>query len=391
MEHLHILIVHNRYQLAGGEDTVAENEENLLKRYGHHVYHYYRENSEILKMNVFQRALAGLNSFFSIKTYKEIRKMIADYQIEIVHVHNTVPLVSCSVYYAAKASKCAIVQSIHNLRMICPSGTMVRNNKICKECLRKGLYCAIKHKCYRGSRAQSAILAVSIAFHRWIRTYKKVDAYLVTTKFNYELLNKVVPKEKIFLKPYYSDSQPRDRESKKREYYIFVSRLEYLKGIYIALEAFSHLPDQKLIVLGTGPEEDKARAYVEERKLSNIEFLGFKGKKEMLDLMYHAKALVFPTQWFEGFPMTIVESLAVGTPVIGSDIGNVGTIVRNHVNGLTFHYNSSRDLINKILFFEKNPEEARRMEEEAQNDFIKTQTPENVYERTTEIYNSIRK
>ena len=87
MEHLHILIVHNRYQLAGGEDTVAENEENLLKRYGHHVYHYYRENSEILKMNVFQRALAGLNSFFSIKTYKEIRKMIADYQIEKAHFH----------------------------------------------------------------------------------------------------------------------------------------------------------------------------------------------------------------------------------------------------------------------------------------------------------------
>lgn len=386
-----ILIVHNQYQLAGGEDTVAENEGNLLKANGHEVYYYIRTNKEIEKMNPVQKLLAGFGTFYSFKAYREISRLIKKHDIQIVHVHNTIPLISCSVYDAAKKNGCKIVQSIHNQRMLCPTGMMIRNEHICEDCVDKGLKCAVKYNCYRNSKLQSLLLSGAIAWNRKRGAYDLVDAYLVTTKFNYNMLSKVVPIDKIFYKPYYSDSEIWNLNDKKREYYIYISRVEYLKGIFVALKAFEKLPKQKLLVLGVGPGEEEAHRFVETHQLHNVEFLGFKSKQEMLKLLYHAKALVFPTQWYEGFPMTIVESMATGTPIIGSNIGNVGTIVKDGVNGLTFQYDNPNALKERINYFEKNPELARKLEEGAQREFIENHTFEKVYKITNDLYMSLLK
>jgi len=384
-----ILIVHNQYQLAGGEDTVAENEGKLLKQHGYKVYYYIRSNREIDEAGLITRLSQGLGSFFSIKTYREVNQIIRRKKIDIVHVHNTVPLISCSVYYAAKRNGCGLVQSVHNMRMLCPTGLMIRNNKVCDECIRRGLKCAIQYKCYKNSGLYSAILAASMGINRVLGSYKMVDAYLVTTAFNRELLKKVVSKEKIYMKPYCLDSQLMSIENKKRQYYIYISRLEYLKGIQVALKAFRKLPDQKLIVLGVGPDEEKSKEYVCKNKMNHVTFMGFKNKTEMRELLYHAKALIFPTQWYEGYPMTIVESFAVGTPVIGSNIGNVGQMIQDHVNGLLFQYNSPDDLVNKIHYFQTHEKEVLQMEKAAQEFFKKRHTSEQVYKRTKEIYMKI--
>lgn len=390
MKKLKVLIVHNQYQLAGGEDTVAENEGNLLKEHGHEVFYYLRNNKEILKMNFLQKILSAVSTIFSIKAYRDIRKIIKEHDIDVVHVHNTVPLISCSAYYAAKSLKCVLVQSIHNMRMVCPSGMMIRNNRVCEDCLKKGLCCAIKNKCYKNSFFYSLLLTLSIALHRMIGSYDKVDAYLVTTEFNKKILQNVVNTDKIFIKPYYSDSEIRKLNDKKRSYYIYISRLEYLKGIQVALEAFKDMPDKKLLVLGVGPDEEKSREFVRSHNLTNVEFLGFKNKNEMIELLYNAKALVFPTQWYEGFPMTIVESLAVGTPIIGSNIGNVGTIVKHGENGLLFDFDNPDDLVKKVNYLDDHPEIAVKLEEGAQDYFIKNNNPMSIYEFTVGLYKHLK-
>ncbi|MBR3873258.1 MAG: glycosyltransferase family 4 protein [Clostridia bacterium] len=390
MEKAKILIVHNQYKLAGGEDTVAQNEGELLQSHGHEVHYYIRRNEEIGRMNLFGKIKLACCTFFSWRSYREIDRIIRQNQIDVVHVHNTVPLVSCAVYYAAKKNGCTLVQSIHNMRMLCPTGLMIREDRVCEDCVKKGLHCAVKYGCYHGSKQESAVLAGSIAFHRMIGTYRKVDAYLVTTEFNRKLLEQVVPAEKIYWKPYYSDSETKSPEGKTRDYFIYISRLEHLKGIQVALEAFRKLPNEKLVVLGVGPDEEKAHRYVQQHKMSNVTFLGFKAKKEMVELLYNAKALVFPTQWYEGYPMTIVESLAVGTPIIGSDIGNVGTIVKNHVNGLTFAYNDPADLAEKVQYLASHQEEARQLEAGAQNTFVNEHLPQKVYEQTISVYEKCR-
>lgn len=381
-----VLIVHNSYQLAGGEDTVAENEGELLKAHGHEVYYYMRNNEEIHHMNLFHKVLSAIGTLFSLKTYKEIKKIIRENNIDVVHVHNTVPLISCSVYYAAKSQNCTLIQSIHNMRMLCPSGMMIRDNNICDDCVKHGLQCAIKNGCYKGSKIYSLVLAISMAIHRKIGSYDKVDGYLVTTAFNGEMLAKVVNPEKIFLKPYYSDSEARSPKTKRRDYFIYISRLEHLKGIQVALKAFQAMPEKKLVVLGVGPDEDKAHDFVRKHNMKNVKFLGFRNKTEMLDLLYNAKALIFPTQWYEGFPMTIVESLAVGTPIIGSNIGNVGTIIQDGINGLHFQYDDPIDLSRKITYFDERPEFAKKLEYGAQKAFISNHTPEDLYKLTMKIY-----
>lgn len=386
MEKAKILIVHNQYKLAGGEDTVAQNEGELLQSHGHEVHYYIRRNEEIGRMNLFGKIKLALCTFFSWRSYREIDRIIRQNQIDVVHVHNTVPLVSCAVYYAAKKNGCTLVQSIHNMRMLCPTGLMIRDGRVCEDCVKKGLHCAVKYGCYHGSKQESAVLAGSIAFHRMIGTYRKVDAYLVTTEFNRKLLEQVVPAEKIYQKVFFSGSELKKAEEKKREYYVYVSRIEKLKGIHVILEAFRRMPEKKLVVLGTGPDEEEAHQFVQNNQMQNVTFLGFQPKTEVEKWLYHAKALVFPTQWYEGYPMTIIESFAVGTPIVGSNIGNVGTIVKDGENGLSFQYDDPADLVKKIEYLDENPDVALRLEEGARQNFINEHMAQKVYERTVEIY-----
>ena len=153
-----ILIVHNYYQIPGGEDTVVANEKKMLEDNGHKVVLYTRNNNEIKTMNVFQKILLPFTSIYSFKTAREIKRIIKEENIDIVHVHNTLSLISPSVYYAAVKMNKPVVQTIHNFRMLCPGATFYRDGHICEDCVSKGLRCSLKHKCYRNSFIQIFIL-----------------------------------------------------------------------------------------------------------------------------------------------------------------------------------------------------------------------------------------
>ena len=192
-----VLIVHNYYQIPGGEDTVVANEKKLLEEHGHEVVLYTRHNSELKTLSKVQKLLLPISTIFNIQTYKEVKKIIQDEKIEIVHVHNTLNLVSPSVYYAALSCHMPIVQTVHNFRLVCPGATFFRDGHVCEECLDKGLVCAVKHKCYRGSRGQTFACVVSTWIHRFIGTYKKLN-YICLTEFNKEkLLN--LKQQNLFL------------------------------------------------------------------------------------------------------------------------------------------------------------------------------------------------
>ncbi|MEH7111505.1 glycosyltransferase [Neobacillus niacini] len=202
-----ILIVHNYYQIPGGEDTVVANETKLLKQKGHEVVFYSRNNSELKDLNLFQKLCLPFTTVFSIKTYREVKEVIKKQNIDIVHVHNTLNLISPSVYYAAFACKVPVVQTIHNFRMLCPAATFYRNGNICEDCTSKGLKCAIKYSCYRQSKLQTIACVVTLKLHRFFGTYKKLN-YICLTEFNMLKLlelnkgkKKIIDPEKVFIKP----------------------------------------------------------------------------------------------------------------------------------------------------------------------------------------------
>lgn len=382
-----ILIVHNYYQVPGGEDTVVENEKNLLLENGHEVVLYTRHNDEIKSKGVLGKLALPFETIFSMKTYKDVKKRIKKENIDIVHVHNTLPLVSPSVYYAARHCKVTVVQTIHNFRLLCPGATFTRENKICEECVEKNLFCSIKHKCYRGSLVQSIVSALTLGFHRLIGTYNKVDGYIALTGFNKEKLMNLVSKDKIYIKPNFVKKNGELHKGNSRDYFLFLGRIDELKGIRLLVEAWKEIDNLKLILVGKGPLEKEIKKYIKDNDIKNIEFLGFKQNNEVMNLINSARGLIVPSQWYEGFPMTIAESLSLGVPVIAGDIGNLPSIINEMENGLLFKYNDKNSLIEKINILKDDSELIKKLSAGAMNSFNGQYNSEKNYEVLINIYN----
>ena len=352
-----ILIVHNYYQIPGGEDTVVSNEKKMLEEHGHKVILYSRNNAELKHMSKLQKLFLTITTIFNPRTYKEIKSLIKSENIEIVHVHNTLNLISPSVYYAARAMKVPVVQTVHNFRLLCPGATFYRDGHICEDCVEHGLRCAVKHSCYRGSRIQTLACVISTWFHRMTGIYGKVN-YICLTEFNRQkILNlKQIKTERVFVKPNFVENNSFIPEEERLNQFVFVGRLDKLKGVDILFEAWKRMGEGaiKLIVYGMGPMEGWCKSFIKENVV-NIEMRGFVPNDEALKIIANSKALVLPTQWYEGFPMSIVEAFSVGTPVICSDLGNAGSVVEEGITGYKFRYDSIESIMSAIDKMREKP------------------------------------
>ena len=391
MKQYRILQVHNFYQIPGGEDVVVRNEKRLLEEHGHKVYTYYRSNAELKEGGKFGKLCVPFTAIYSFKTVREVKKLIKEYQIDIVHVHNTLTMVSPSVFYAAFHCHVPIVQTLHNFRMLCPAGSFFRDNVICEECVQGGLKCAVKHKCYRNSKLQSFVSAAVLKVHRVLGTYRKVN-FICLTEFNRNkllALGDIVDAKKIFIKPNFTFAEGIEPSNvpEQEEYYLFAGRVEALKGVDIAIKAFEQIPDRKLYIAGTGPMMDEMQAYVKEHNIQNVKFLGYLQKEDMTEKFYHAKAVIMTSQCYEAFAMTIAEAYSYGVPVIAGRVGNMEGMVQEGVTGVKFTYNSSSDLAEKVKEFEQL--DRVTLKENAREFYQERLRPEDNYQKLMEIYESI--
>lgn len=352
---MNILVVHNYYKIRAGEETVFENEVRLLRGHGHNVIIYTRDNRELDNMPKIKKLFLPLTTVFSLRTYKDIKRIIKKEKIDIVHVHNYLCLISPSVYYAAFNKNVPVVQTVHHFRLNCPATTLYREGKICRECVRANLFRAVKYKCYKNSFSNTLAVAFMVEFHKRIGTYKKVN-FICLTDFNKKQLvsmNKIadqyINEKMVFIKPNFS---PFSHEiipyRKRKNQIIYAGRLYPTKGIKLLFEAWLQIDGYELIVCGTGPEEEWCKEFIVKNRIKNIKMMGVIKNTALAEYIAESKALILPTQWYEGFPMVLVESFACGTPVLGSDIGNVNDIIIEGVNGLHFKYNSVKDLVRAV-------------------------------------------
>ena len=378
-----VLIVHNYYQIPGGEDTVVANEKKMLEEHGHKTVLYSRHNSELNQLSKIKKLLLPFSTIFNCRTYREVKTLIKEEKIDVVHVHNTLNLISPAVYYAAMACKVPVVQTIHNFRLLCPGATFYRDGHICEDCATKGLFCAVKHQCYRNSKVQTLACVINTWIHRISGIYGKLN-YICLTDFNKDkiLQLKQIKKEKVFVKPNFVQSAESivPYEQRKKQF-VYAGRLDHLKGIDFLLETWkeSSFDDYKLIICGTGPMEEWCKKYVQEHHLRNVDIKGFVDNKTAKNMIGESKALILPTRWYEGFPMTIVESYSVGTYVVGTDMGNVGSLITNDATGWKFTENSKESLKNAM-------NQARNMNEGISEDSIKKYSEEKNYEQLRVIY-----
>ena len=383
-----VLMAHNYYQVPGGEDTVFHNEVNMLEKNGHKVIKYTRHNDEI-KGGVLSKLKLGIDTIFSFKTYKEVKKLIDENDIDVVHVHNTLPLISPSIYYAARSKKVPVVQTIHNFRLLCPGATFTRNGEICEDCVSKGLEQSLKHKCYRGSLAQTFIMYAMLKFHRIIGTYNKLN-YITLTEFNKsKLLSLVKDESKIYVKPNFVEK--RDKvETVLEDYFVYIGRLDEIKGINFLIEAWKEIDENiDLYVIGTGPEEEKVKKFIEENNIKNIKLLGFMQREEAFEIIQKSRAIIVPSKWYEGFPMTIAESFSLGIPVIGSKVGNIQSIIGDKYNGVLFNLNNREELKDVVENIFYNKQKNKLLGENAYKEFKVKYTDIENYKNLKEIYTEL--
>ena len=356
-----VLIVHNHYQIPGGEDTVVDNEKRMLERNGHRVVLYTRSNQELRGLSKLQKLMLPFTTIFNQRTYKDVKRIIREERIDIVHVHNTLSLISPSVYYAAVACHVPVMQTIHNFRLLCPGATFYRDGHICEDCLEKGFFCAVRHRCYRGSCLQTLACVINTWIHRMTGIYKKLN-YICLTEFNRErlLTFEQISPERVFVKPNFVEDMgdgivPLEKRENR---FIFVGRLERLKGVDVLLRAWKEMGDiaPKLLLCGSGPMEGWCREYITRNGLSSVEMTESIPNIEARRLIADSRALILPTRWYEGFPMSIVEAFSVGTPVIVSDLGNAGSLVEEGVNGYKFTVDLSEDLIRVVYRIDIHPD-----------------------------------
>lgn len=351
MDKLKVLVVHCLYQLKGGEDSVVESEVAMLKEAGHDVRLYLRDNADASDTPAWRLAAQTL---WSSRTVQDLREVTREWRPDVIHVHNTLLLVSPSVFWAADELGIPVVQTLHNFRAGCLSATFARHGKVCEDCLGKAPWRGVLRGCYRESVAQSAVLATMVMTHRHLGTYdRKVTRFIALTDFAKQKLTATgLPADKIRIKPNFVEWRPAPKAS-ARQGGIYVGRLTTEKGIDVLLEALLRFQsdDHQIEVMGTGPLEATMATRLGPR------YLGFQPLDVVLSKMERAAFMVLPSIWYEGFPRTIVEAFACGLPVIASRLGSMAELVVDGETGLLFETSNASDLAEKIAWANAHPQE----------------------------------
>lgn len=333
---------------------------------------------------------AGLSGIYNRSSAREVEKIVEEFEPDVVHVHNFFFAASPAILTAIHRKKIPVVATIQNYRLICANALLLRNNKVCELCVSHDFpWYGVKYKCYHNSAVQSAAVGMIAAIHKWTGTWKNsVDRYITPSAFSRNKLinssfgvssNKIEVKRNFIADPGTGDITAR------KKYFLFVGRLAPEKGVQVLLEAWKELPDEQIIIAGDGPE--KELLFSKYGALQNIQFVGHKNKSEVLELMKSCKALVFPSIWYEGLPLTIVEAFATGTPVIGSGIGAIGEMVTDRYNGLLFETGNPANLKQTVGLFNKLiVDKSYPFYENARESYLENYHPEKCYSESMRIY-----
>lgn len=381
---LRVLLCHNYYQQAGGEDESFADEARMLEVRGHRVAIYTRDNASI---ETGGRLRVAAETIWSRRTLRDVRELIARERPDVLHCTNTFPLISPSVYTAAREAGVAVVQALRNYRLMCPKALLYREGAICESCVgRTVAWPAVLHGCYRGSRAASAVVAGMLATHRARGTWDRdVDLYYAPSEFTRsKFVEGGWPAERTRVKPNFVDPDPGPGEG-DGGYVLFVGRHAPEKGLQTLVEAWRHIPEPiPLKVIGDGPLADLLVAAA--RRDQRIEWLGRRRSAEVLESMGHAGLVVQPSEWYETFGRTIVEAFARGTPVVVGGIGAMAELVDHGRTGLHFQPRDPADLAARIRQLMLDPDRRRAMRVEARREYLARYTADPNYRALIEIY-----
>lgn len=379
-----VLLVHNFYQQAGGEDRVFQLEGALLEERGHEVTRFSLHNHQIPSLSKLR--LLG-DTLWNRSVASQVRAIMVQFRPAVVHCHNIFPLISPAVYYVAKSLHIPVVQTLHNYRLLCPAAVLYRDGHLCEECMGTSTFWpSIVHGCYQNNRAVTTVAATMLATHRFCSTWNsKVDIYIALTEFaRQKFIDGGIPANKIVVKPNFIPAPPFCGDG-QGGYALFVGRLVHEKGIDVLLKAWQCLGSKlPLKIVGDGPLASTVSKHT--KAFPGVDWLGSQNAEQVAALMRDALVLILPSTWYEGFPMIVAEAYAAGLPIIASSLGSLSALIVHGRTGRHFQPGDCKDLCSQVEWVLDNPEALLQMRRAARDEFDLKYTAHRNYELLMEIY-----
>jgi glycosyltransferase involved in cell wall biosynthesis len=378
-----VVLVHNSYRWPGGEDRVFATEAQVLRDHGHDVFTYHRENPS-----------GGLSSlqfatgaFWNRKAYAEVSALVARVAPAVVHVHNTFPLLSPSVFAAARDGGAAVVQTLHNYRYMCPNGLLFRSGTPCADCVGTAVpWPAVVHACYRGSRLASGVAAAALTVHRTLNSLGHVHRFIALTDFSKsKFVEAGLPAERIVTKPNVI-APDTGVGSGTGGYALFIGRLSPEKGISTLLAAAPAITKMlPLMIIGDGPVRDQIQSAAQAN--DRITWLGQRTPAETIQVLGEATCLIVPSIWYETFGLTVAEAFSKGTPVVASRLGALQELVGHDRTGRHFTAGDATDLAAQVQWIMDHDQEVAAMRRRARAEYESRYSVQANYPVLNQIYN----
>lgn len=355
-----ILSVNKFFWRKGGSETVFFGEKKLLESDGHTVIpfsmkgeenyasefsKYFVDKVDYDDAGLFNKALSASKVIYSVDARAKMKRLLADFSPDVAHFHIFQHQISPSVFGPLRKRGVPIVLTLHDLKPLCPNYKMYVNGVVCEACKGRRFYKAIANKCTKDSAVKSAVNAVEMYLHYALGYYQGVDKYIAVSKFyRQKMIEHGFDSRQIVYLPNFVDASKFNVTGRDGRYALFFGRLSQEKGIQTLIDAAKLCDDIPIRVIGTGPMEQELKATVAREAKADVEFLGYKSGRELEDQIANASFTVVPSVWYENCPMTVLESMALGTPVVGASIGGIPELIEEGVDGITFDAGDPEDL-----------------------------------------------
>lgn len=404
---MRILLVNKFHYLKGGSETYYFSLKELLEEHGHEVIEFSMNDLKNLpskysdyfidnidynkKQSLITKASLAIKLVYSFEAKNKIEKLIKDYKPDIAHLHIFQHQMTPSILGVLKKHKIPIVYTAHDFKMICPNyKMMLPSGEICEACIGEKYYNCLKNKCVKGSLSNSLVDMIEAYVHKFLKSYDMIDAVVTPSDFyRKKFVEFGVNKEKLFYIPNFLDISKFETQSSHEDYFVYFGRLSEEKGVQILIKAMENV-EGKLKIIGTGPLENQLREYTKLNNLNNkVEFMGYRTGVGLKDILKKAMFVVVPSTWYENAPYSILEAMAAGKPVIGSDIGGIPELVKNNKTGLIFESGNYKELNEKISFLIQKPELLNLYGKNARNSIESDYNKESHYFTLINIYNKL--
>ena len=388
---MRVMLVHNRYRSVApsGETAVVEREGKALSDLGHEVIWFERSSDEIEHWSKAKKAMLPARMIWSQEAHRDLAAALREHRPDVVHVHNTFPLLSPSILYACRDARVPVVTSIHNKRLMCANGAFFRNGTVCHDCADGSALQGVVHGCYRGSRAASASVVLATSVHR--RSWRSlVSAYIFASASQRGLLTGLgLAPDRVFVKHHVI---PRKEmlNVERGPNVMYAGRLEEAKGVRVLMAGWDSYRRRSgeaglgLVIAGGGELQPEVDAWASTRP--SVDMVGRVDDARFAELMSSARAILLPSTCEETFGLVVVEAMAAGSPPIAAAHGALAELITPGVDGMLFRPGDPEALALAIADVEAHPERYELYGAQARETYEKQFDPDRIMEQLLEIY-----